>query len=239
MKWQCTLIQRRLPDYPDGDLSPFWKRLVASHIAVCSECRQELEQLAEVVRVYQDHPLPDPGPAFWQDFQQELHLKLAQVNQTPTPEPQRWRIPYYALGAAAMAGIVAVALYLGPFSQQPLAPQTAKLQGESKAAKKAEGQAPLRAKMAIAPSPAPAPPSAMAPADQAIPVRVAKPETATGGEAEFSLAAGKPGAQQLAAIKEEDSLLDDDELDWDLESVVADLSKEERQYLKSKLESGR
>jgi len=89
MKWRCALIQRRLPDYPDGDLNPFWKRQVASHLEVCPDCRQEAEELAEVMSLYQAEPLPDPGPAFWQDFQQELHLKLAQVNQTPAPSP--WR----------------------------------------------------------------------------------------------------------------------------------------------------
>ncbi len=242
MKWQCALIQRRLPDYPDGDLSPFWKRLVASHVEACPECRQELADLAEVVRLYQEHPLPDPGTAFWQGFQQELHLKLAQVNQAPTPEPRRVRIPYYLLGAGAMAGILALAVYLGPFTQQSLTPQVANLQGEAKAPKMAETQAPARAKMAAAPAPAPPPPAgsqqaAMGLADKsaALPARLAKPEAPTAGDAEFSLAAGKSAPQRLAA-KDQDPLPDDDDLDWDLDSVVADLSKEEQQYLKSKLE---
>ena len=121
MKWRCALIQRRLPDYPDGDLSPFWKRQVASHLEVCPDCRQEAEALGEVMSLYRAHPLPDPEPAFWQDFQQELHLKLAQVNQTPAPSPWRLRLPYYLVGAGATAAILVLAVYLGPFSQ-PSAP---------------------------------------------------------------------------------------------------------------------
>ena len=121
MKWRCALIQRRLPDYPDGDLSPFWKRQVASHLEVCPDCRQEAEALGEVMSLYRAHPLPDPEPAFWQDFQQELHLKLAQVNQTPAPAPWRLRLPYYLVGAGATAMVLVLAVYLGPWSQ-PSAP---------------------------------------------------------------------------------------------------------------------
>jgi len=43
-----------------------WKRLVEAHLKACPECRRELEELAEVVRLYQAEPLPDPGPEFWQ-----------------------------------------------------------------------------------------------------------------------------------------------------------------------------
>jgi predicted anti-sigma-YlaC factor YlaD len=74
MTWRCALIQRRLPDYPDGDLSPFWKRLTTAHLKVCPECRRELEELTETMHLYQAHPLPDPGEDFWQEFQRELHL---------------------------------------------------------------------------------------------------------------------------------------------------------------------
>jgi anti-sigma factor RsiW len=121
MKWRCTLIQQRLPDYPDGDLSPFWKRQVASHLEVCPECRREVEEITEVVSLYQAHPLPDPGPEFWQNFDRELHLKLAQlnqVNQAPESTPRRLRLPHYVLGAtAAMVAMLALAVYLGPFSE--------------------------------------------------------------------------------------------------------------------------
>ena len=249
MKWRCNLIQQRLPDYPGGDLSPFWKRQVASHLEVCPDCRQEAAELAEVMSLYHSEPLPDPGPAFWQNFQQELHLKLAQVNQTPEPSPWRLRLPHYLLGATAMAGILALAVYLGPYSRSTPTPQLAKSEGEIKAPALALGEQHQRAKMATAPAPAPpalrAPqPVALAPAektDKTEPAlaRVAKAAPAPAQEPEINLAAGKAGGPQKVANGQENLSSDDDDLDWDLDSVVADLSREERQCLKSKLESRR
>jgi hypothetical protein len=249
MKWRCTLIQRRLPDYPDGDLSPFWKRQVASHLKVCPDCRQEAAELSGVLSLYQSVPLPDPGPAFWQDFQQELHLKLAQVNQTPEPLPRRLQLPHYLLGATAMAGILALAVYLGPFSRSASPPQLAQSQGEAQAPALAQGGEPQRAKKALMAAPAPpawrAPqPIALAPAEKAEKTeaalgRVAQPAPAPAQEPAISLAAGQAEVPRKAANGQEALSADDDDLDWDVDSVVADLSREERQSLKSKLESRR
>ena len=246
MKWRCALIQRRLPDYPDGDLSTFWKRQVASHLEVCPDCRQEAAELAEVLSLYQAQPLPDPGPAFWQDFQQELHLKLAQVNQTPEPAPWRLRLPHYLLGATAMAGILALAIYLGPFSRQSAPLQVTKPQGESRVPEMAGRQEPEKGKVATAAAPAQSSPAApqpvaMGPAGKPVAAmaRPAKPESAPAEEAEFSLAAGKAEAHRKGAPGGEGLLSEEDDLDWDVDSVVADLSPEEQQCLKSKLESRR
>jgi hypothetical protein len=245
MKWRCALIQRRLPDYPDGELSPFWKRHIASHLEVCPDCRQEAAELAEVISLYQDHTVPDPGPAFWQDFQQGLHLKLAQVNQDPEPAAWRLRLPHYLLGASAMAGILALAVYLGPFLQTNPALKVAQPLKEAQAPAMARHPGPLKAKMAT--SPPAAPPPAVAtrsvakvPAPtEAQAVAVAKPEAAPAADPEFSLAAGQDKKPQRLAASGEESLMEDDDLDWDVDSVVADLSREQQENLKSKLESRR
>ena len=243
MKWRCALIQRRLPDYPDGDLSPFWKRQVASHLEVCPDCRQEAEALGEVMSLYRAHPLPDPEPAFWQDFQQELHLKLAQVNQTPAPSPWRLRLPYYLLGAGATAAILVLAVYLGPFSQQSAPLPLAKPQGETKVPVAALEQRANLAKKAMVAAPAPPALTAAQPMmkaagqNGAAVARAARPEAAPAEEPEISLAAGKADAGRKVARGEEGLSSEDDDLDWDVDSVVADLSREQQQCVKSKLES--
>ena len=65
--------------------------------------------------------------------------------------------------------------------------------------------------------------------------RAARPEAAPAEEPEFSLAAGK--ADRKIARGEEGLLSEDDDLDWDVDSVVADLSREQQQCVKMKLES--
>jgi anti-sigma factor RsiW len=245
MKWRCTLIQQRLPDYPDGDLSPFWKRQVASHLEVCPECRQELEEITQVVSLYQAQPLPDPGPEFWQDFDRELHLKLAQLNQAQQPEPRRLRLPHYVLGAtAAMVAMLALAVYLGPFSETVSKPQLAQHQPDAKAPAMALRKEPQRAKVATAPVPA-SPPRVvitmgalpMLPKDLA--VKVARPMAIPAEEPQYSLASGTLDKDKKAALEVEKLLSEDDVLDWDVDSAVAGLSREQQQRIKSKLESGR
>lgn len=248
MKWRCTLIQRKLPDYPDGELSPFWKRQVAAHLEVCPECRRELEELSAVVRLYQDHPLPDPGPAFWQEFERELHLKLAQVNQSPEPAPRYRHLPHYLLGATALAGILALAVYLGPFSRPAPAPQLAHQLEKSRvpaaplAKRTPQAQkAPLATAAAPAPPPAaPARPPALASTGTAKPraLRVAQPKPPP-AEAKYSLAAGKLEAAPRPVLGGEGLWPDDDFPSWDVSAVATDLSRQQREDLKRRLESRR
>ena len=132
MKWRCGLIQRWLPAYLDGDLPSFWRERLRSHLQRCPACRQELAELGEVVRRVKAAPVIDPDPKFWQTFNQELHLKLAQ--SVPAPPPSRsFRLPYY-LGASALAVLlvwVAVG-YLHP--QRPVLAPPAPIAQEAKRA---------------------------------------------------------------------------------------------------------
>ncbi len=123
MKWRCALIQRWLPAYLDGDLPSFWRQRLGSHLQGCASCREELAGLQEVVRLVRAEAAPDPNPAFWQTFHQELHLKLAQ--SAPAPEPSRFfKLPYFLVGAPALAVLVLWAFthlgQMGQMSPKPL-----------------------------------------------------------------------------------------------------------------------
>jgi hypothetical protein len=119
MKWQCTLLQRWLPEYPEGDLPAFWKGRLKAHLDRCPACRGEQAALREMVDAIQSAPKADPGPEFWTDFSREMHLKLVRAAQEGQMAPARsvwWgRIPYL-VGAPALAALllwVAVG-YLNP-----------------------------------------------------------------------------------------------------------------------------
>jgi len=101
MKWRCALIHRWLPGHLDGELTGFRLRRLEAHLSSCAACREEAHGLQEVAALMQAHPLPEPGPDFWQDFSRELHLKLVQA--TPEPAPRRWFKPYYLVAAPALA----------------------------------------------------------------------------------------------------------------------------------------
>ncbi len=148
MKWECALLQRWLPEYPDGDLPPWGKRWLKFHLARCSACQQELGELGEVVATIEATPVTDPGPEFWHDFSREMHLKLVQAKPdgqaAPVPAGRRWfRLPYL-LGAPAVAVLL---LYVAVHLTGPGAPI------QYQALVKRESAA----KMAAVPQKAPAP----------------------------------------------------------------------------------
>ena len=110
MKWQCALLKRWLPEYPDGDLPAWGKRWLGSHVPGCSACRQELAELRQVIAAIEATPVTDPAPEFWGEFSRDLHLKLVQAAQEGQAAPEatssRWfRLPYL-LGAPAMAALL-------------------------------------------------------------------------------------------------------------------------------------
>ena len=147
MKWQCALLQRWLPEYPDGDLSAFWRRRLKAHLAHCPACRAEQQALKEVVDALQAAPAADPGPEFWTEFSREMHLKLVQASQEGQLAPARsvwWgRLPYL-VGAPALAALILwVAVgYLNP-ERPGMAPAAPNGQREERRRPgKAGGQAP-------------------------------------------------------------------------------------------------
>lgn len=135
MKWRCALIQRWLPAYPDGDLPSFWRERLRAHLQRCPACRQELAELTEVVRKVRAAAIPDLEPNFWENFNRELHLKLAQC--VPAPPPSRFsKLPYYLLGAPALAALlvwVAVG-YLHP--ERPVLTSTPQMAKQERAPEK-------------------------------------------------------------------------------------------------------
>ena len=167
-------------------------------------------------------------------------------------------MPHYLLGASALAGILAVAVYLGPFSRPTPVPQLAHRLEKSQVpatplaesappappaaplAKRALKTPPVTFGATAPPPPVQARPPAVVSADTAKPraVRVAQPEPSS-TEAAYSLAAGKLEAAPRLPLGGEGLWPDDDFPSWDVSAVAADLSRQQREDLKRRLESRR
>jgi len=61
---QCLKIEELLSPYLDGILSPAEREDVASHLAVCTNCREKFEALSEVVDIMKNLPEIAPPPEF-------------------------------------------------------------------------------------------------------------------------------------------------------------------------------
>ncbi len=121
MKRQCARLQPWLPDYAAGDLWGFRRMQLEAHLESCPDCRRELDELTRVVQELQAHPLPEPPPGFWADFDRELHLKLAQLPPAPTPPARpRWKLVLWA--APVLTGLLLWVLghpWLTPLTDPP------------------------------------------------------------------------------------------------------------------------
>ena len=210
MKWQCALLQRWLPEYPDGDLPAWGKRWLKSHVARCSACQQELAELREVVAAIEATPVADPAPEFWQEFSREMHLKLVQAAQdgqaAPAPaSPRRFRLPYL-LGAPALAVLL---LYVAVHLTGPGAP----IQDQARVNQPAE-ECRVQGQDGCRPPKAPAPPAAV-PAAPVLP------------------------AEQFATVAlEEGGAPPVEEVDisgWDLDAELAGMTDQEKNAFLNKL----
>jgi hypothetical protein len=132
MKWECALLQKWLPEYPDGDLPPWGKRWLKFHLARCSACQHELGELREVVATIEATPVAGPPSEFWHEFSREMHLKLVRAAQdgqvAPVAAGRRWfRLPYLLGAPAAAVLLLYVAVQLtgpgAPIQEQALVKQ--------------------------------------------------------------------------------------------------------------------
>ncbi|MFA5111544.1 MAG: zf-HC2 domain-containing protein [Desulfobaccales bacterium] len=154
MRWQCALLQRWLPEYPDGDLPAFAKRWLTAHVERCSACRQELAGLKEAVAAIETTPVGDPGPEFWNQFSRELHLKLAQAAAAgQEPAPRRWgfNLPYL-VGVPALAVLLVWGAVYFTGSGNPV--QDQKLARQAQAPAEVAKMAPVKPPTPVAAAPA-------------------------------------------------------------------------------------
>ena len=210
MKWQCALLQRWLPEYPDGDLPEWGKRWLQAHVGQCAACRREVEKLREVVTAIQAVPAKEPGPEFWRDFSRDMHLKLVQAAQEsvlPEPEPsgRRWyRLPY-------LVGVPALAVLLLWVAVQLTGPGNL-VQKQALVMPEAKREAGL--KIAKVPEKPPAPPTVVA---------------APASEVEQFMP---------VALEEGSGTLPSEEVDisgWDLDSELAGMTDQEKEIFLKKM----
>ncbi|MGE3276243.1 MAG: hypothetical protein AB7O67_14110 [Vicinamibacterales bacterium] len=81
-----------------------------AHLAACTPCRRQVEELAALLGEAADAPVPEPSPLFWDQFS-------ARVRQAIDLEPQPargWRPAWFSLPVLVpVAGLALVVMALG------------------------------------------------------------------------------------------------------------------------------
>ena len=73
---RCQRIQPHLLALIEGELKQRKREKVARHVAACPACASAMRSLRQTLRVVQTIAVPEPSPAFWQEFGTALHQRI-------------------------------------------------------------------------------------------------------------------------------------------------------------------
>ena len=118
-KMSCQRIQPHLLALIEGELKQRKREKVARHVAACPACASAMRRLRQTLRVVQTIDVPEPSPAFWQEFGTALHQCIRR-EEAAHQERRHWqpwelfRLPKPALAAVAVSLILVCSLpFLG------------------------------------------------------------------------------------------------------------------------------
>lgn len=87
---KCKSVERRLPAYIEGTLSPKRVSLIESHLHSCSHCQQELKGFERTIRLASNVPMTYPAPELWAAFWPQLRMKIERESADGTNGFSRW-----------------------------------------------------------------------------------------------------------------------------------------------------
>ena len=116
---RCQRIQPYLLALIEGELKQSKHEQVARHVAACPACASAMRSLRQTLRVVQTIDVPEPSPAFWQEFGTALHQRMrreeaAHQGRRHWQVWERFRLPKPALAAVAVSLMLVCSLpFLG------------------------------------------------------------------------------------------------------------------------------
>ena len=75
---KCKLVERSIPEYIEGTLSPKRSRQLECHIDDCPQCHKELQALEETIHHASGVPVEYPTPEAWKAFWPTLRIRISQ-----------------------------------------------------------------------------------------------------------------------------------------------------------------
>ena len=126
---RCQRIQPHLLALIEGELKQRKREQVARHVAACPACASAMRSLRRTLRVVQAIDVPEPSPAFWQEFGTVLHQRIRREEAAHQGRRRRqirelFRLPKPALAAVAVSLILVCSLpFLGGHPGQQRVPR--------------------------------------------------------------------------------------------------------------------
>ncbi len=73
---KCLFIKRKLYDYLENSLTDIERIKVKDHLNVCSNCKDRLAQLKNIIALAAEKKAPEPDSEFWHNFKIDLDRRL-------------------------------------------------------------------------------------------------------------------------------------------------------------------
>ena len=87
---RCKSVERLLPAYIEGSLSPKRVYPLESHLESCPHCQQALKGFEKTVRFASNLPVTYPAPELWAAFWPQLRMKIERESADETNRFSLW-----------------------------------------------------------------------------------------------------------------------------------------------------
>jgi len=125
----CQYFRSLLDDFADRELSPPIDDSVRAHVAVCSACRAEFEELTRLRELLAGMSAPEPEPVYWQEAADLILARTTGAERivditTEAERSSRERTSFYRSLVAVAASLIVffgslVVGSLGDFGDHP------------------------------------------------------------------------------------------------------------------------
>ena len=109
---KCKLVEKIIPAYIEGTLSPKRSNQLELHIDDCPQCQKELQTFEETIHHASSLPVEYPTPEAWKTFWPTLRVRISQSEAL-----EENRLPFWVIRKHGwkMAGVACVLILLLSF----------------------------------------------------------------------------------------------------------------------------
>lgn len=114
---KCEQMRKLFSPYLDKMTSPKETRMLEGHLAVCSACQKQMEEMASICTLLKNLDTPQTAPA---SFLEDLHKRLEGEKIKIFAEKELVMTPRSRSSSLLAAGVAAIALSVGVFASSHL-----------------------------------------------------------------------------------------------------------------------
>ncbi len=105
----CSFFEKHVMEYLNGTLGSEVKKAFESHLASCTSCAKEKENMDRLTRRIHDQEVPEPGEQYWNSFNRKVFSKIDQLQERGWSS--KILLPRWAAATIATSFIAVMAVF--------------------------------------------------------------------------------------------------------------------------------